>query len=86
MNVSDARKAYGQILTTLRTERERRVAFLKGPLRSIRLAEIDRALDALLVLGDVVGMAIDARLLDGDPGKTAPEQAPLMDIPGGLYP
>jgi len=86
IRVIDARKAYGQILTVLRTERQRRVAFLTGPLQTIRLAEIDRALEALLTLGDVVGLAIDANLLTGDPGTVTPEQAPLIDIQKADYP
>lgn len=86
LSISDARKAYGTVLTALRTERQRRVAFLKGDLQSIRVAEIDDALQALLVFGDVVNLAIDAGLLTGDPAAVAPEQAALLDVPKMNYP
>jgi hypothetical protein len=86
LSVSDARKAYGVVLMALRTERQRRVQFLKGDLRDIRVAEIDDALMALLVFGEVVNLCIDAGLLAGDPGAVAPEQAPLLDVGRVDYP
>ena len=86
VNVTDARDAYATVLKTLRTERGRRQAFLKEPLRGIRLKEINDALNSLSMLGVVVGMAVDAGLLPADPAPATSTQAPLLDVPRTEYP
>jgi hypothetical protein len=86
VNVTDAREAYATVLKTLRTERDRRIAYLKGPLQAIRLKEINDALNSLSMLGAVVGMAVDAGLLPADPAPTTSTQAPLLDVPRTEYP
>ncbi len=86
MNIVDARGAYATVLTALRTERERRLAFLKEPLRGIRVSEINTAIAALESLGTVISAAVDAGLLSEDAEASYIDQMPLLDVRGTNYP
>ena len=86
MNVNDARVAYATILMSLKKERGMRERVLSEPRKSAAIKEIDAAMDALLVLGRVVWMAVDAGLLGEDVATVPPEQAPLLDVPEARYP
>lgn len=76
---SDARKAYVLILVALRTERAMREQVLSEPRRSKAIKEMDDALDALQILGEVIRLVIDA-------DHAMASQLPLLDVPGTVYP
>ena len=78
MTVDEVRQHYKIVMSALELERRKRKIFLQEPRRSKAIAEMDRAIDSLKVIGEALNAAKAANVW-----TTGQEQPALLSEEAG---
>lgn len=73
MTVNEVRQHYKIVMSALELERRKRMVFLQEPQRSKAVAEMDRAIASLKVIGDALNEAKVMGVLTEQPALLAEE-------------